>query len=132
MDSRRSVFELCDQVRETSFAIHRYLRHGYLEKVYENALVNRLRKMGFKVEQQQRITVYDEDGTVLGEYYADLVVEGFLIVELKACRALADEHTAQVLGYLRGAGKEHALLVNFGAPKLQIKKFALSRTAPAE
>jgi GxxExxY protein len=113
-------------IRQTSFELHRYLRHGHLEKVYENGLAHRLRKAGMDVEQQYPLKVYDEDGTVLGEYFADLFVESKLIVELKACRALAPEHTAQVLGYLRACHIEHGLLVNFGAPRLEIKKFVLS------
>ena len=121
------VFELCDQVRETSLALHRYLRHGHLEKVYENGLAHRLRKLGLQVKQQHPLAVYDEDGTVLGEYVADLLVAGNLIVELKACRALADEHVAQLLGYLRACRIEHGLLINFGAPKLQIRKYVLSQ-----
>jgi hypothetical protein len=60
-------FQLTDIVRETSYAIHRYHGCGHLEKVYENALVHRLRKLGLKVEQQRTLTVYDEDGTVIGE-----------------------------------------------------------------
>jgi len=64
------VFQLCDVVRETGYAIHRYHGPGHLEKVYENALVHRLRKLGLDVKQQHPLTVYDEDGTVLGEYFA--------------------------------------------------------------
>ena len=73
------IFELCDVIRETSFALHQYLRHGHLEKVYENGLAHRLRKVQLKVEQQYALKVYDEDGTVLGEYFADLFVEDCLI-----------------------------------------------------
>jgi len=121
---------LCDQVREASYALHRYLRHGHLEKVYENGLAHRLREAGLSVEQQHPLTVRDEDGTLLGEYFADLFVEGQLIVELKGCRALADEHIAQLLGYLRACRVEHGLLINFGAPKLEIRKFVLSDRKP--
>jgi GxxExxY protein len=120
------IFELCDTIRETSFAIHKYLGDGHLERVYENALVHRLRKAGLTVAQQLPIPVYDEDGTSLGEFYADLLVNGRLIVELKACRTLADEHTAQLLGYLRATRVEHGLLINFGARHLQIKKLILN------
>ena len=126
MRAKDDIFELCDVIRETSFALHQYLRHGHLEKVYENGLAHRLRKVQLKVEQQYPLKVYDEDGTVLGEYFADLFVENCLIVELKACKSLAQEHIAQLLGYLRACHIEHGLLVNFGAPKLQIKKYALS------
>jgi len=121
------IFELCDLVRETSFSIHNFHRYGHLEKVYENALTNRLRKSGLQIEQQFSLAVYDEDGTIIGEYFADLFVENSLIVEIKACRALIDEHTAQILGYLRSSKIEHGLLINFGAPKLQIKKYVLNK-----
>ena len=79
-----NINELCDFVRETTFAIHRYHRHGHLEKVYENALAHRLRKTGLDVQQQYPLKVSDEDGTSIGEYFADLVIEDTLIVELKA------------------------------------------------
>lgn len=123
----RDIMQLCDVIRETGFAIHKYHRHGHLEKVYENALAHRLRKQGLHVEQQLPLTVYDEDGTVIGEYFADLFVEGCLIVELKACRGIADEHIAQILGYLRASRMEHGLLINFGAPRFEIKKYIMSQ-----
>ena len=125
MRDETQIREPCDLVRETAFGLHTFLRHGHAEKVYENGLVHRLRKVGLVVGQQKPIRVYDEDGTVLGDFFADLFVEGCLVVELKACRTLADEHTAQVLGYLRASGQRDALLINFGAPKLQIKKLIL-------
>jgi GxxExxY protein len=121
-----NINELCDIVRETSFAIHKYHRNGHLEKVYENALVHRLRKQGLQVAPQHPLTVHDEDGTVLGEYFADLFVEGCLIVELKAVRAVADEHVAQILGYLRSARIETGLLINFGAAILSVKKYLMT------
>lgn len=127
MESDKEIFHLCDQVREASFALHKYLRHGHLEKVYENGLYNRLNKLGLNVEQQRPLSVSDEDGTVLGEFFADLVVDDILVIELKACNRLVDEHVAQLLGYLRSSGKEHGLLINFGSAKLEIRKFALSR-----
>ncbi|MEX1276128.1 MAG: GxxExxY protein [Bacteroidota bacterium] len=120
------IFVLCDEIRETSFAIHKYLRHGHLEKVYENALAHRLRKQGKDVKQQHPLSVYDEDGTVLGEYFTDLLVEQKLVVEIKAVKSVVDEHQAQLLGYLRASKMEHGLLVNFGSAKLEIKKFILT------
>ncbi len=125
--TEKEVFELCDVVREAAFSLHCYLHHGHFEKVYENGLVNRLRKKGLKVEQQKAIRVRDEDGAVLGDYFADLFIEDVLVVEIKACRAIAPEHTAQLLGYLRGSRKEHGLLINMGAPKLWVKKYVLSQ-----
>ncbi len=79
--------QLCDIVRETGYTIHCYHKHGHLEKVYENALAHRLRKLGLEVKQQHPLKVYDEDGTVLGDYYADLLVDNRLIIELKAVKA---------------------------------------------
>jgi len=122
----RTVKELCDLVRETAYAIHIYHGHGHLEKVYEHALAHRLHKLGLHVQQQAPIQVFDEDGTLIGAYLADLLVEHQLIVELKAARALAPEHTAQVLGYLKATHIEHGLLINFGSYKFDIKKYILS------
>ena len=122
----KSIKELCEFVRETAYAIHLYHGHGHLEKVYENALAHRLRKAGLNVRQQDPITVFDEDGTIIGEYFADLFIEETLIAELKACRAFANEHTAQILGYLRSARKEHGLVMNFGSYKFQIRKYVMS------
>ena len=121
------INKLADVIRQTSFAIHKFHRHGHLEKIYENALAHRLRKHGFHIEQQFPITVFDEDGTVLGDYFADLV-ERCLIVEIKACKGIADEHIAQLLGYLRSSRFEHGLLINFGAERFQIKKLVLRVT----
>jgi GxxExxY protein len=115
--------ELSDFVRETAYAVHVYHGNGYLEKVYENAMVNRLRKAGHAVSQQKPILIEDEDGTLIGEYYADIIVDDVLLLELKACRALNNEHKAQILHYLKGAGIEHGLLINFGSYKFEIQKF---------
>ncbi|HRI81316.1 MAG TPA: GxxExxY protein [Opitutaceae bacterium] len=120
------IFQLCDQVRETSFALHRHLRHGHVEKVYENGLAHRLRKQHLPVIQQHPLNVLDEDGTLLGEFFADLFVDQHLVIELKAVRTLVDEHVAQLLGYLRASRIEHGLLINFGSPKLEVRKYALS------
>lgn len=118
------IFRLSDQVRQTAYEIHAYHGCGYLEKIYENALVSRLRKQGLRVEQQYPIKVYDEDGTILGDYIADVVVEDELVVELKAVKGLAPEHTAQLMGYLKSTGKIHGMLLNFGAYRFQVKKYA--------
>ncbi|MFZ4683031.1 MAG: GxxExxY protein [Terrimicrobiaceae bacterium] len=124
----KNIKELCDVVRETAYSIHCFHGHGHLEKVYENALFHRLTRLNFGVRQQHPLPVYDEDGTLLGDYFADLIVEGCLLIELKACRALADEHTAQVLGYLKSSRISDGLLINFGSYKFQIKKFILNST----
>ena len=117
--------KLADLIRETGFAIHAFHQHGHLEKIYENALAHRLRKLGLKVEQQRPISVFDEDGTPLGNYFADMLINDCLIVEVKASKAIADEHLAQLLGYLRSSRFEHGLVINFGAPRFQIRKLVL-------
>src|SRR6266852_7606559 len=99
----KTINDLCDIVRQTSYDIHVYHGNGHLEKVYENALAHRLRKAGFDVKQQHSLKVYDEDGTIIGDYLADLLIDGRLTVELKAARTIADEHVAQTLGYLKAA-----------------------------
>lgn len=114
---------LCDLVRQVAYEIHVYHGHGHLEKVYENALAHRLRKAGLDVKPQFPVKVYDEDGTLIGEYFADLLVEGVLVIELKTAKALAPEHEAQILGYLKSSRLEHGLLINFGAYKFEIRKF---------
>lgn len=119
----KDVNALCDLVRQTAYNIHLYHGHGHLEKVYENALAHRLRKVGLDVKQQYPLKVFDEDGTLLGDYLADLLLEGMLIVELKTAKALAPEHEAQVFGYLKSAKLEHGLLINFRSPKFEIRKF---------
>jgi len=123
--TKEKIDTLCDVVRECSFSLHHYLRHGHLEKVYENGLAHRLQKEGLSVRQQHPLPVHDEDGTLLGDFYADLLVEDHLIVELKALRHVNDEHIAQLLGYLRSSRIRYGLLINFGAPKLFIKRYVL-------
>jgi GxxExxY protein len=120
------INELCDLVRKTSFAIHRFHRHGHVEKIYENALFHRLRKQGVHVVQQHPLSVYDEDSTLLGDFSADLFIENRLIVELKAVRSVNDEHVAQLLGYLRSSRTETGLLINFGSPIMSVKKYLMS------
>lgn len=130
--TEEEVRALCDIVRQTAYDIHVYLGHGYLEKVYENALAHRLRKAGLNVRTQVPIRVHDEDGTTIGEYVADLLVEGYLIVELKCVEALGLPQVAQLLGYLNGARMEHGMLINFGSFKFGVGKFARSKALAQE
>lgn len=116
---------LIDTIRQTGYETHVYFKNGYLEKVYENSLTNRLRKKGIHVLQQHALNVIDEDGSVVGEYFADLFVGGEVIIELKAVKQLNENHYAQVLSYLKTSKVRHAMLMNFGAPKYQVKKFIL-------
>jgi len=123
----KNIMQLCDIIRETSFSIHTYLKNGHLERIYENALAHRLTKLSLSVKQQYPLKVYDEDNFLLGDFYTDIFVEKCLIIEIKACKMLVNEHVAQLLGYLRASRIEDGLLINFGSPKLQIKKYILSK-----
>ena len=120
------IFTLCNVIRETSFDIYKYLRSGHKEQIYENALAHRLRKLGISLEQQQEVKVFDEDGTCLGLLRADLLIGNRLICEIKGVRTLVDEHVAQLLGYLRASRIEHGLLINFGGPRIEVKKYILT------
>lgn len=130
--TQEKMSEMCDRVRETAFALHACLRHGHKEQVHENGLCHRLRKQGLAALQQPSLTVCDEDGTPLGDLDIDLIVADELVIELKAAKAIVNEHIAQLSGCLRASRKEHGLLVNFGAPHLQIRKFALSQDIPQQ
>lgn len=112
---------LIEEVRQIAYGVHVYLGNGYLEKVYENCLRHRLENAGYDVETQKKLEVRDEDGYLIGEYFADLVVDGQLILELKAVNSLAGEHYAQVLNYLKITGFEKALLINFGSYRFETR-----------
>ena len=118
------ILALCDHVRETAFAIHKYHGHGHLEKVYENALAIELQQNGLKVQQQHLIRVFYGDHPV-GDFSADLLVEDCVIVELKAARTLNEVHSAQCLNYLKATGLKVSLLVNFGQPRAAVKRIVL-------
>ena len=115
--------ELCDRIRRIAYGLHVYLGVGYLEKVYENGLKHRLEKAGYEVQTQVPIQVRDNDGFVLGDYAADMVVGG-LIIELKAVSTLTQAHVAQIINYLKATNREHGLLINFGSEKFQCRKIA--------
>ena len=116
---------ICDKIRQTAYDLHVYLGVGYLEKVYENGMIHRLTKAGIDVKSHVPIQVTDEDGYVLGEYVADLVIDG-IVIELKAVSTLLPAHSAQLLNYLKAMKLEHGLLINFGSEIFQCKKVALS------
>lgn len=130
----KAINELSALVRQTISDVHVYHGNGHLETVYENALAHRLRKAGFDVKQQHPFKVHDEDGSIIGEYSADLMVDNCLIVELKAAKSIADEHIAQSLGYLKASRIEHGPMINFGSYRFQIRKFIFNNgkfTEPA-
>jgi len=103
------------------FRVANGLGTGFLEKVYENALLYELRKAGLEAQQQVIASVYF-DGQNMGDYIGDIVVEGRLLLELKACKALEDIHLAQCLNYLKATGIPTCLLINFGTSKSQIRR----------
>ena len=112
---------ICDKIRQNAYDLHVYLGIGYLEKVYENALAHRLLKAGMSVQTQVPIQVKDEDGFVIGDYVADMIVEGVLI-ELKSVSTILPVHTAQTINYLTATGIRHGMLINFGSYTFQCSK----------
>jgi len=114
---------LSQSVIKCVFTVANTLGAGFLEKVYENALAHELRKSGLEVEQQVGIQVH-YDGVVVGSYFADVVVQGSLLLEIKACKALDEVHAAQCLNYLKATGLHTCLLINFGTPKAQIRRYS--------
>lgn len=113
--------ELTKKIIGAYYDVYNSLGYGFLEKVYENALVIELRQRGFQAKQQESIEVLYQ-GHVIGEYFADIVVNGLVILELKAVRKLVDEHQAQLLNYLKATPYEVGLLLNFGPKPQHIRK----------
>jgi GxxExxY protein len=122
-DERRlRLDEITEAVIGAAFSVSNKLGAGFLEKVYENALAHVLRQAGFQLEQQHPISVLF-DGVVVGEYVADLIVESEILVELKAVKALDANHQAQCMNYLKATGLPICLLLNFGQPRVEVKRF---------
>jgi GxxExxY protein len=118
--------DITELIIKAFYMVYNTLGYGFLEKVYRNALAIELRKLGLEVIQEARIAVY-YDGKVVGEYFADLLVAGVVIVELKAVKRLLEEYEAQLLNYLKATPYEVGLLLNFG-PKPQIKRKAFDNS----
>jgi GxxExxY protein len=117
------INQITERIIGSAFDVSNELGTRFLEKVYENALAYELRKKGWQVEQQKPVDVY-YDGTIVGVYLADLIVENLVPAELKAAKALDDAHRAQCINHLRATGYQIGLLINFGAPKVEIKRIA--------
>jgi GxxExxY protein len=113
---------LTEKIIGCAFKVSNALGCGFLEKVYENALVHELRKNGLKAEPQHPVNVY-YDGVVVGEFFCDVLVEVTVILELKATTDHQDVFTAQCLNYLKATGKPVCLLLNFGKPRMEIKRY---------
>jgi GxxExxY protein len=117
----RRLNEISNRVIKAALTVSNSLGVGFLEKVYENALAHQLRKAGLAADQQKPIQVA-YDGVIVGDYVADVVVGGDLLVEVKAVKALDAIHMAQCMNYLKATGMRLCMLLNFGNPKLQIKR----------
>jgi GxxExxY protein len=113
--------ELTGKILEACFEVINELGAGFLESVYQNALLIALKQKGLNVQAQFPLAVMFR-GEPVGQFFADILVEDKVIVELKAVSALSGEHQAQVLNYLKGTGIEVGLLINFGRPKLEYKR----------
>jgi GxxExxY protein len=116
--------ELTEKILGAAFKVQNTLGCGFLEKVYENAMVVELSRAGISVEQQKPMQVRYQ-GAIVGEYQADLVVDSRVIVELKAASKLDSIHEAQLLNYLKATRVRVGLLFNFGCPKLQYRRFVV-------
>ncbi len=123
-------YDLCGRVIGAAMKVHAALGRGFVESVYQNALIWELRKCGVNAEAERPISVY-YDGQLVGAFTADLFVNGSLIVELKSIQALAKAHEVQLVNYLVATGVNEGLLLNFGAERLQFKKkFRVPKSEP--
>lgn len=119
--------EITGTILECFFKVYNSLGYGFLEKVYERALIIELRHAGLQCSVQHPIKVYYE-GEIVGDYFADIMVEGKVIVELKAADALCEEHEFQLVNYLKATDIEVGLLLNFGKkPQFKRKAFSNNR-----
>ena len=120
-EQREELNRITEIVIGCAYTVASCLGSGFLEKVYENALAHEIRKTNLEVLQQYNIQVL-YDGIVVGDYVADLLVKRCILIELKAMKALDNVHYAQCLNYLKATGFAVCLLINFGSPKMEIKR----------
>ncbi len=118
-----SLHQISDCIIGCAFGVMNTLGCDFLEKVYENALAHELRKVGLGVSQQHGVMVR-YDGIIVGEYIADMLVEGTVVVELKAVKTLDSVHTAQCINHLKATDLRLCLLLNFGKPRVEIHRVA--------
>ena len=114
--------ELTGKILEAAFAVHNVLGAGFVERVYANALAIELRRSGLDCAQERPLKITYRD-TIVGDYVADMIVDKRVIIELKACASLDPSHSAQLMNYLRAANVHVGLLLNFGRPKLEYRRF---------
>jgi GxxExxY protein len=120
-EHRLKLDQITEKIIGCAYTVANTLGCGFLEKVYENALAHEIRKAGFEVKQQYGIKVL-YDNIIVGEYVSDLLVNDCVMVELKAVTQLDNIHTAQSLNYLKATGLHMCLLINFGKPKIDVKR----------
>ena len=112
---------ITEKIIGAAYTVSNTLGAGFLEKVYENSLVIELKKQGLSVEQQKPLNVY-YDNKLVGEYVADIIVENNIVIEIKAAKTIDNSHQAQLINYLKTCNKKYGLIINFGKPKVEIKR----------
>jgi GxxExxY protein len=117
--------EITGKIIKAFYTVYNTLGYGFLEKVYENALKIELRRMDLKVESQKNIKVH-YTGYEVGDYFADLIVNDIVILELKAAEAICPEHEAQLINYLKATDIEVGLLLNFGKEPKHVRKIFMN------
>lgn len=128
-DANNLIYQdLSYQIVGMAMQVHRQLGYGFLEKVYENALAVLLKRAGLHFSQQAPLKVLFE-GVVVGDYFADILVEGKIILELKSCEGVMPAHRAQVLNYLKATGMELGYIFNFGKKSLEHERLIHSLSA---
>ena len=118
--------EITEMILNAAFEVHNTLGCGFLEKVYENALVYELRLRGYKVEAQKGIQV-NYKGQIVGGYISDLIIEDKIVIELKTVEEVSKVHKAQLLNYLKATGYEVGLVLNFAKPRLEYKRLIMTK-----
>jgi GxxExxY protein len=131
MQGEPRTYDLCGEIIGAAMKVHSALGPGFLESVYQNGLIWELRKAGVKAEPERPISVR-YDGQIVGAFTADLLVNNFVIVEVKAIQTLAKPHEIQLVNYLTATGLNEGLPLNFGSDRLEFKKkFRLAKTDSA-
>ncbi len=113
--------DLTNKIIGCAIAVHKKLGPGFLESIYENALIIELQQQNLRVEQQREVVIR-YDGAEVGRHRLDLIIDSTIVVELKAVKNIEDIHFAIVKSYLKALGKEHGLLINFSKPVLEVKR----------
>ena len=113
--------DLTDKIIGCAIEVHKRLGPGFLESIYENALIIELQRQNLRIEQQKEVMI-KYDGMEVGRHRLDLIIDNTIVVELKAVKNIEDIHFAIVKSYLKALGKEHGLLINFSRPVLEVKR----------